>query len=358
MQWRSVQGAPLLAVPEQFIPIYSNLEMGSNQETRLDSDLLCFDLQNINFPEFDIEYYDGAAWQVAATIDTRQNSTFNRSGANVRHRVGGAFAGYYHFDDLAGGFVEYSSRPVKVRQIEGNTEGVWDATSTGKQAVLTLSGVTGSDPTFGDIAIYPNKCTVVISQLSIDASAWGIRIKSNITTTGDFRIGNLTIGPVYIFAPQYGRGRSIEFEPNTETFTQTDGTQRTRFRSDGRQTVQINFADGIDTTGQFSGSTRNFDFYAAESTNEFAVANFGDVPFSMLNIVKRVAGSRDAVVYLPRIPYANNTAEETRVLTGKNDSMLATIDSNITITNVLGDEFEDDGGELLRVSTITLRQVE
>jgi hypothetical protein len=78
----------------------------------------------------------------------------------------------------------------------------------------------------------------------------------------------------------------------------------------------------------------------------------------MLNIVKRVAGSRDAIVYLPRIPYANNTAEETRVLTGKNDSMLMTIDSNITIRNVLGDEFEDEGGELLRVSTITLRQVE
>jgi hypothetical protein len=359
MQWRSAKNAPIIAVPEQFIPIYANLAVGSNEETRLDSDLLCFDLQNINFPEFDIEYYDGAAWQVAATIDTRQASTFNRSGANVRHKVGGAFAGYYHFDDLAGGFVLLGSRSTgKIRQIEGNTEGVWDATSTGKQAVLTLADIDGSELTTGAIEIYPNKCTVVISQLSIDASAWGIRIKTNKTTTGDFRIGNLTIGPVYIFAPQYGRGRSIEFEPNTETFTQTDGTQRTRFRSDGRQTVQINFADGIDTTGQFSGSTRNFDFYAAESTNEFAVANFGDVPFSMLNIVKRVAGSRDAVVYLPRIPYANNTAEETRVLKGKNDSMLATIDSNITITNVLGDEFEDEGGELLRVSTITLRQVE
>jgi hypothetical protein len=46
------------------------------------------------------------------------------------------------------------------------------------------------------------------------------------------------------------------------------------------------------------------------------------------------------------------------VLTGKNDSMLVTIDSNITVTNVLGDEFEDTGGELLRVSTITMREVE
>jgi hypothetical protein len=122
--------------------------------------------------------------------------------------------------------------------------------------------------------------------------------------------------------------------------------------------VQINFADGVDTTGQFSGSTRNFAFYAAEDTNQFPVANFGDVPFSMLNIVKRVAGSRDAVVYLPRIPYAYTVADETRVLTGKNDSMLVTIDSNITVTNVLGDEFEDTGGELLRVSTITMREVE
>jgi hypothetical protein len=359
MQWRSTKGPIISNVPEQFIPIYSNLAVGSNEETRLDSDLLCFDLQNINFAEFDIEYYDGAAWQVAASIDTRKTSTFNRSGANVRHKTGGAFAGYYHFDDLAGGFVVLGSRSTgKIRQIEGNTEGVWDESSTGKQAVLTLADIDGSELATGAIEIYPNKCTVVISQLSIDASAWGIRIKTNKTTTGDFRIGNLTIAPVYIFAPQYGRGRSIEFEPNTETFIQTDGTQRTRFRSEGRQTVQINFSDGVDTTGQFSGSTRNFDFYAAENTNDFPVANFGDVPYSMLNIVKRVAGSRDAIVYLPRIPYANNTAEETRVLTGKNDSMLMTIDSNITIRNVLGDEFEDDGGELLRVSTITLRQVE
>jgi len=154
-----------------------------------------------------------------------------------------------------------------------------------------------------------------------------------------------------------GRGRSIEYITNTDTIEQPDGTQRTRVRSKGRRVAQIAWTDGIDITEQYS-DTPNLNYWASEDTNELAVANYGSVPFDMLGIAERLRGAHHPVVYLPYIQYATTSAEEKRTLTDRQQSILCTLDSDISIDHVVGDEFDGARGEVFRVASVTLREVE
>ena len=359
-QWRSAKGPVGLNVSSQFIPIYTNYNAGSTADNRLDSDLLCVHLENINFSQFTIEYYDTgtSSWVVLADVDTAIQTNYRIHGAVVRWNTGAGDGSYLHYDALAGGYAVLGVRTSgKYRTIESNTEGVWAASSYGKQAALTLSDVDGTEAATGAITIIPPRATVVVNLLSIETPAIAIRTDAQRTTTGDIRIGHLSIGTVYVLAPQYGRGRSIEYITNTDTIEQPDGTQRTRVRSKGRRVAQIAWTDGIDITEQYS-DTPNLNYWAAEDTNELAVANYGSVPFDMLGIAERLRGAHHPVVYLPYIQYATTSAEEKRTLTDRQQSILCTLDSDISIDHVVGDEFDGARGEVFRVASVTLREVE
>ncbi len=359
LQWRSVANAAISNVPSQLIPLYSNLTMGSAADTQLDSDLLCIHLENINFSQFTIEYYDQgtSSWVVKSTIDTGITSNYQRNGATVRWNTGGTYGGYFHQHDLAGAACVLGVRASgKYRTIETNTEGVWGASSLGKQAVFTLADVDGTEATSGAITIIPKKATIVISMLGISAAAWSIRTTAQRTTTGDLRIGHMSIGSVYVFAPQYGRGRSIAYINNTSQIEQIDGTRRSRELSAGHRVATIAWTDGIDTTQQFE-STPDLNYWVAEESNEVPVANYGSVPYDMLGLARKLAGSRDPVVYLPAIDYAATSGDETRVLTSRQASILCTLDSDISIDHVVGDEFSSTG-EVFRVASVTLKEIE
>jgi hypothetical protein len=77
----------------------------------------------------------------------------------------------------------------------------------------------------------------------------------------------------------------------------------------------------------------------------------------MLGLARKLAGSRDPVVYLPAIDYAATSGDETRVLTSRQASMLCTLDSDISIDHVVGDEFSSTG-EVFRVASVTLKEIE
>ncbi len=359
-QWRSVAGPAISNVASQFIPIYTNLNAGSTEDTRLDSDLLCVHLENINFSQFTIEYYDSgtSSWIVLADVDTAIQTNYRRNGAVVRWNSGGGDGTYLHFDTLAGGYAVLGVRTSgKYRTIEANTEGVWASSSYGKQAALTLSDIDGTEASTGAITIIPPRATVVINMLSIDTPAIAIRTDAQRTTTGDIRIGHVSIGTVYVLAPQYGRGRAIEYISNTNVIEQTDGTQRTRVLSRGRRVAQVAWTDGIDITQQYA-DTPDLNYWAAEDTNQLPVANYGSVPFDMLGIAERLRGAHHPLVYLPYIQYATTSAEEKRTLTDKQKAILCTLESDISIDHVVGNEFDGTAGEVFRVATLTLREVE
>jgi hypothetical protein len=359
-QWRSTSVAPISNVPSQMIPIYTNLNVGSTEGTRLDSDLLCVHLENINFSQFTIEYYDTgtSSWVVLADIDTALTTNYVRHGANVRWNTGGGSGTYYHYDTLVGGYVVLGVRTTgKYRTISANTEGVWDSPSYGKQSVITLSDIDGTEGSSGAITIIPPRATVVVNLLGISTPAIAIRTDAQRTTTGDIRIGHLSIGNVYVLAPQYGRGRAIEYITNTTNTLQPDGTQRTRVRSNGHRAVQVAWTDGIDITQQYA-STPDLNYWASEDTNQQPVANYGSVPFDLLGIVERLRGAHHPVVYLPYIQYATTVAGETRTLTDKQQAILCTLQSDVSIDHVVGSEFDGTAGEVFRVATLTLEEVE
>ena len=359
LQWRSAAVAAGVSVPSQMIPFYVDLNIGAAAESKPLNDLICINLENINFRDFTIERYDttSTSWIVLATITNETISKFSRTGNAINWGVTGVYGGYFNYNDCKNYTVEIGTRGSgDLRRVITNSEGVWGVSSLGKQTILQLDEITGTEPTTGNISIIPNKCTVVISLNGETQAALAIRTTAQKTIDNDIRIGHLSIGHIYTFAPQYGRGRSMELETNTENYIQIDNTQRSRKLSNGNKILQIAWTDGIDISQQYA-TTPDLNYWAASDGAQVPIANYGDVPFSMFGIVQQLAGSKDPVVYLPSIEY--DTGSDTiRTLNAKNDSMLCTIDSNISIDHILGDELQATAGEVYRVATITLREIE
>ena len=237
----------------------------------------------------------------------------------------------------------------------------WGQKGSSKGTVLHLSDADAADPN-GPTALelYPDRVTVVISLNGATYSAIGLRIASQETATLDIRIGHLSLGSVYVLAPQYGRGRSIEYVSNTEQFQQPDGIIRTRDRGKGRRVFGVSWTEPIDTSVFFPyGAEPEPDYFKASATaGSPAVANYGDVPFSMLGLFQHLRGSGTPVTFLPDIAYSAGGAADVRVLNRKDQHALVMVGDAVSVDNVVGEEFTgSNGGEAFRVGSVTLTEV-
>ena len=150
---------------------------------------------------------------------------------------------------------------------------------------------------------------------------------------------------------QYGRGRSISYESNTDIYQTSDNQIKTRVRSVGHRTARIAWTDPVDQTTLFE-SSFDGDYYntlnVASQTN--AIANFGDLPYSLIGLYTYLDGAGKPIVYIPSIE-AGSTK---RVMNRYQDFVYGITTSNISIDNVLGDENVD---ECYRISQIDIREI-
>jgi hypothetical protein len=107
----------------------------------------------------------------------------------------------------------------------------------------------------------------------------------------------MVMGPVVIPATQYGRGRTISWEANTDTTTLPNGVQYANVRGNGGRTVRIGWVDGVDISELYQ-YTPNPDFYTTR-TGDLPEAAIGSAPTTMYGIVQQMQGNANAVVYLP-----------------------------------------------------------
>jgi hypothetical protein len=348
------------AVPLQFIPLYMDSSIAENQNSPFGNDLIYISLMGINFETWELKYYNAgtSSWVSKAIVDNSRGltGTFTRQGSVIVPPGGSPQSNpFYLFnnellDCIA--VLDDGAGTVVRREIETNTEGVYDNKS-GKRASIKLKNALHTDPTTGTLKVIPKNVTVVISILGVKGAAWGISLTSQETFHNDFRIGSFSMGPVAVFSPQYGRGRSITFEPNTEIFEQPDNTVRVRNRGPGRRVARISWSDGVDLR-PFYDSNIDPDYYkSSQSGGAQAVANFGDIPYQLQGVYHYLQGSKP-IMYYPSIPVSTLSAGDIRIYNRRTQFLYGLTDGALSFDSVLGDELED---EVFRVATVIIREV-
>jgi len=165
----------------------------------------------------------------------------------------------------------------------------------------------------------------------------------------DTRIGHLSMGRVFVFGTQYGRGRVVMYESGDLTEDTPGGTRRTVRAGPGGRSVRIAWTDPGDTT-QPPGLTAHPDYLTStESAGHTAVAAASDLPFSLLGLLRRV-GARDPVTYFPAIARSTGS-DDVQLFVRRAEPITGTITSSGQFESVLGAE---GSAEAVRFSTVVI----
>jgi hypothetical protein len=215
-----------------------------------------------------------------------------------------------------------------------------------------LESADNTEPTVGDVRFVPDVVSVLVRGDQLGAS-WGIEITSQYTIDNDFRIGTMLFGSLFVVAPTYGRGRSIEFQANRQIIETRDGTTIGRKISNGGRVASISWTDGVDTS-PVMGSNPDPDYWTGKGSS--AVANYGDAPFQMLGLTRYVAGGVKPVVYLPSF---EKLTGDSLVLNRYNQHLFGRTDGSVSFDHVIGDELQGDNkGEVFRIATVNIQEIQ
>ena len=332
-----------------------NLDSGSSANvTELGNDIIGLHLGNINFRAFTVQYWNGVSWVPKAVIDTSENMNHGyvkRGLTLIQDKTNVVDQSYYFFNELKGYYVECTvGGAVSYHKIVSNTEGVFGNSNAKMCTILLETAPSGN----GTVKIIPKSVTVAMSLNGVQASSWAILIDTQETFDKNFRIGHLSIGPLAITGTQYSKGRKILVESGSVTTEQPDRTAYTKVVSPVRRKIDISWSDGVDLS-DFYDNNPDPDYYKSSSSGAaLAVSNYQDAPYLMEGILTYLQGNQLPLVYLPAL----STSDDTRVFNRRAEHLLATIDGDVSIESVTGDELRGNGqGEIMRIGTITIQEV-
>lgn len=354
--WRSDK----VADPDDDLIPTCNISWDLNPATtftkqRMENTVIGIHLNNINFKTIKVYTYkpDSAAWVLHSTNQNQAGPTFafSRVGNTIKATSTATNGPFFHYNECAGWYmILKNGNDQVIRKIRSNSEGVLDNNSNTRTAVFTLDDVTIQDPITGTEAmIVPNACTLILHDVK-DLAGIRLTLDTQHTQQGYFEIGHMVMGPVVIPATQYGRGRTINWEADTQTIVGPNGVQYVNVKGNGGRTIRIAWQDGIDITDLYSDNP-DPDYYTTRAGDDPEAAN-GSAPTTMMGIVQKMQGQRNAVVYLPNIDTTGTATSD--VINRYHDHCMVTLGSDVQLENVIGDESVN---EVLRVGTVVMREV-
>lgn len=339
---------------------YTDPVTGSNEKNLGLNDVAGLHLSNINWKTATLKTWDGASWNTAVNIDVSSglSGQFTRLGATlISDNLTKDF--YLKYGECVGWRAELVDGENKhIVKIIQNSEGMWTKTSDAKSAVLVFDSALVDPttlPTTGTINLIPDSVTVVaeVFQAAVGAGefAYAIEIPTQDTLEGYYQIGTMVFGSIYFMAPQYQRGRSINYEPNVQSYMTNDGMYYARKLSDGARTFQVAWTEPVDSRTIYN---LNPDFWQySQASGAMPIANYGDAVFGMLGVAQHLSEQKP-VVYLPSIP--KDTAEVGfNIFNRYYNHAMVRMSGGVTLESVLGEEEQD---EMFRLATVTLIEVE
>ena len=119
----------------------------------------------------------------------------------------------------------------------------------------------------------------------------------------------------------------------------------------------IAWTDGIDIS-QLQGDEPDIDYWmASNQSGAEPIAVQNEAPDLMMGFLRYVQGAKKHFVYLPNISKSTSSSEDKRYLNREKEQALVTLDNDVQIEHVVGDELQNETGEVFRIATITLREV-
>ena len=353
--WRS-QAVSSGAVAAQNIAFKFDSDLTNTNNDSFPNDLMGIHLNSINWISGEIFYYD-SGWVSLGTITNSIRCFCTVSGRTVLGAAG-LREPYFSLNELAGWTCYLLDSGTKhFRKIVSNTEGIFGGTATGtKQCVVTLDSFTVQ--TANVIYFIPPIITVLANMNGKKAQGFKITIDSQETYHKDIRIGEILIGPVVCPGKQYSRGRTISIESGTQTLETQDGIRYSREIKPPTRVFRIAWTEGIDIS-TLQGEDPTIDYWVSSNqTGAQPIAVQNDVPDLMLNMVRYLQGSVHPIVYIPNITKSTSASEDFRLLQRTNQQALCTLESDIEISNVVGDELQSNNlGEVFRVASMNLREI-
>ena len=345
------------SVSEIYIPFHVDQTVQNLAASSLGGDLIGIHLNGINFQNVELYYYNvgTSAWvQYESTIDLSDglSFTFQRTGSTIKANNPTIDEIYLYHDEAKDWIVKLGASTF--RRIVSNTEGLLTNT-VGKKAILKLDGVNNaSDPVSGTAYLIPSSATITANLLGVEGSAWALKIPSQSTIDNYFTLGSFLFGVVEVQAPQYGRGRSLTYETNTEIYESPDLGTKTRKRSNGRRTLSISWSSGV-SMHDYYGASLDPDYWTASSlSGAEPIAAVNDVAYQMEGLYRYLDGAKIPTVYLPKIQRATTTALKVQVHNRREAHVYCYLDSPITYENILGDEMDN---EVFRIGSLTMREI-
>ena len=352
IQYRS-QSVTSGSVAQQQIAIKLNPDTSTQIIEAQPNDLIGFSFSGVNWRLGEIQYHNGTTWVSLCNIVNQIRCSCMVTGRSVRG-VSGLSTPYFTFNELkdwTAYFVVGSDQ--EVHKITSNTEGIFGGTGTStKQS--TVQFLTNPPQGAGTVYFIPPMFTILQSMNGIQSAAFKIIIDSQKTYENDIRIGEFIQGFVLVPGRQYASGRRILIESGTEESTTLDGIRYTKQERPNTKIINVAWTDGIDIT-QLQGTTPDVDYWlSSNQTGAQPVAVNNDAPDLMLGMMSYLNGQQKHFVYLPNINKSTSALEDTRTLTRQTEQTLVTLDSDIQIEHVIGDELQN---EVFRIAQISMKQV-
>lgn len=318
-----------------------------------------------NFANWTLDGFTAAgAWENILTVDSSDEFTSLPYRASVRATFTGAYvtvntggtgsaSRYIHENELAGGTVKIGSNYFKILR---NTSGYW-STAAGKKPVLFLETWDSSVASTGTLDIWPPNCLALKTGLgSTEYRKLRFVITASDTADGYYDLGQLVIGPVYLFGKRYSKGRVLSRDENGVVNYTTGGASNPVVYGPTYRTAEFGWFEGIDQTQVYRASTAEPDYVTTGDATgvAHAAAARHDTPTNLDGLYVRLSGGNTPLVYIPNIPYdateAQFTSTDGRTING---FVYGRLQGGVKLTTVTGKE---QSTEVAQIASIKIRE--
>lgn len=335
----------------------------------LENDLLGVYLDGLNFPRCYVDLYYAGAWH-STTSTSGVAFEATRTGSTLRPAAGNSAGVKVRFGELVGSHIAFHNASYTttnyVSTVASNTEGTTRTDAVSKTTAITLSTADSGSTTTPYVTVWPRRHLLVIHPSAYSSEIQAFRLRIPVPTAsgadsypgrpkaGYYEIGKCVFGPILAFGHDYSWAHNATITPNVDLVTARDGSRKSTVLGSPRETWEIGWADGIDTTNYHQETASDYIKASANSTAR-PVAFRHDLPYLIQDFVRAGNGPDSLVVFLPSIAYDSNsgsTGDTSSAWTNfASGAVYGRITSPVRIETVVGEELSD---EVLRVSSLTI----